>query len=87
MKDDQITLRLPRNLARALARRARQRGIPKSRLVREAIEGYLAATSGEPNSVETWQRVAPLIGVVELDQAVMERDALTRQIRDHNWRD
>ena len=43
MKDDHLTLRLPQALARALARWARERGVPKSQLVREAVGRYLSA--------------------------------------------
>jgi hypothetical protein len=41
MKDTHLTLRLPASLARALARRARERGVPKSQLAREAVTRYL----------------------------------------------
>lgn len=37
-----LTLRLPKDLARTLARWAKKRGIPKSALVREAVAKYLA---------------------------------------------
>ena len=46
MKADHLTLRLPRELARALSRWARERGIPKSQLVREAVARYLAPADG-----------------------------------------
>ena len=42
MKDDHLTLRLSRELARALARWARERGVPKSQLAREAVVSYLS---------------------------------------------
>jgi hypothetical protein len=45
MKDDYLTLRLPRELARALARWARDRGLPKSHVVREAVTRYLAPSA------------------------------------------
>ena len=45
MKDSHLTLRIPADLARALARWARHRGLPKSQLVREAVARYLAASS------------------------------------------
>ena len=45
MKDSHLTLRLPADLARALARLARGRRLPKSQLVREAVARYLAAAS------------------------------------------
>lgn len=47
MSNTHLTLRLPVELARALARRARDRGVPKSQLAREAVTRYLA---GAPNS-------------------------------------
>jgi len=45
MKDSHLTLRLPAGLARALARWARSRRVPKSQLVREAVASYLAPSS------------------------------------------
>jgi predicted transcriptional regulator len=48
MKNDHLTLRLPRELARALARWARERGVPKSQLAREAVARYLAPADGAP---------------------------------------
>jgi hypothetical protein len=45
MKDSHLTLRLPTDLARVLARLARGRGLPKSQLVREAIAHFLAPSS------------------------------------------
>lgn len=42
--DDYLTLRLPTDLARALARWARTRDLPKSAIVREAVARYLAPT-------------------------------------------
>jgi len=46
MKDDHLTLRLPKDLARALARWARDRGLPKSHVVREAVAYYVASGRG-----------------------------------------
>jgi len=79
---DQITLRIPRDLARALARQAQARGVPKSQLVREALRGYLeqAAPADARVVLERFRGVAPL------DRAAIEADALARQIRRHNWR-
>jgi len=45
MKDSHLTLRLPADLARALARLARTRRLPKSQVVREAVVSYLAPSS------------------------------------------
>ena len=85
MKDDQITLRLPRALSRALADRARKRAVPKSLLVREALEAYL--TAPQAGTGAAWQRVAEMVGSIALDPAAIERDALAQQLRAHNWRD
>jgi predicted transcriptional regulator len=41
MKESHLTLRLPADLARALLRRARALGVPKSQMVREAVAVYL----------------------------------------------
>ena len=41
MKDDFVSLRLPKELARALTRWARTRRVPKSAIVREAVARYL----------------------------------------------
>lgn len=42
MKESHLTLRLSADLARALARFARGRGVPKSQVAREAVARYLA---------------------------------------------
>ncbi|MFN2564379.1 MAG: ribbon-helix-helix protein, CopG family [Gemmatimonadaceae bacterium] len=86
MKDDQLTFRLPRELARALARRARERRVPKSQLVREVLEAYLAGAPA-PDAAEAWRRVAPMVGALALDQTAIERDEIAAQIRAHNWRE
>ena len=50
MKDTHLTLRLPRELARALARWARAHGLPKSQVAREAVARYLApAPASDPS--------------------------------------
>jgi len=93
MKDDQVTLRLPRELARRLARRARELGEPKSHVVREALQQYLAplpaplpAPEPEPTGAKLWDRVKHMVGAVPLDREASERDEIAKQIRDHNWR-
>lgn len=45
MKDSHLTLRLPAELARALARWARERGVPKSQVAREAVAQYVAPSA------------------------------------------
>lgn len=51
MKDKHLTVRIPADLARALARWAQERGVPKSQVAREAVVRYLAPA--------TLQRVPP----------------------------
>jgi len=51
MKDDHLTLRLPRDLARALARWAHEHGIPKSQVVREAVTRYCLPAAIAPDPV------------------------------------
>ncbi len=48
MKDSHLTLRLPADLARALASFARRRGVPKSQVAREAVARYLAPSNAPP---------------------------------------
>lgn len=45
MKQSHLTLRLPADLARALERWARRRGVPKSLVVREAVARLLSPGS------------------------------------------
>jgi metal-responsive CopG/Arc/MetJ family transcriptional regulator len=85
MKDKQITIRVPAQLARQVARLARERGVPKSHVMREALQAYLANTPRAASSI--WTRVQGKVGTVSLDQAVIERDALAAQVRAHNWRE
>lgn len=83
--DDQLTFRIPRDLARALARRAKERGVPRAHVVREALVTYLAAS--EPASPEELRRrLKRFIGAVALDHDALQADPITRQIYEHNWR-
>ena len=69
----------------ALARRARERGVPRSHVVREALREYLAqplAPALDPRAAVELFR-----GTMPLDRAAIERDAIARQIRAHNWRE
>lgn len=43
-KDARLNMRLPGSMVRALKARAKARGIPYQRLVREALEGVLGAS-------------------------------------------
>jgi hypothetical protein len=53
MKDEHLTLRLPRDLARALARWSREHGVPKSQAVREAVARYCLPAALETVTPET----------------------------------
>ena len=48
--DEHLTLRLPRELARALTRWARRHRVPKSQIAREAVAAYLAGSGGTRSS-------------------------------------
>lgn len=85
MKNDQLTLRIDRKLAAALEQRSKERQVPKSQMVREALQAYLVGVPAR-SSAEAWDRVSHLVGSVSLDHAALERDALARQLRAHNWR-
>jgi len=84
--DDQLTLRIPRNLALALARAARARRVPRSQLVREALAEYLTAP-GEAEAGSVWERVRHFAGSAPLDRAATDADELAARLRRHNWRE
>lgn len=83
--DSQFTLRLPAPLAKAVARLARERGVLRSQVVREALEAYLAAPSA-PDPEVLWRQAAPLVGSLRLTPPG-EAEGLAARIRAHNWRD
>jgi predicted transcriptional regulator len=84
--ENQLTFRLPREIARALARRAQERRVPKSLVVREALEAYLGTSGAGAEGVDARRRIAAFVGAVALDRAAIDRDAIARQIRRRNWR-
>lgn len=84
--DAQITLRLPRKLARELSRRAKARGVPKSQVVREAVARYVAEPEG-PTAEEIWERTKHFIGSMPLDREAMMADPIARQMYEHNFRE
>ncbi|MEK7668294.1 MAG: CopG family transcriptional regulator, partial [Gemmatimonadota bacterium] len=57
MKDSHLTLRLPADLARALARWARSRRVPKSQLVREAVTRLLEDAHAREAMARAGQRL------------------------------
>jgi hypothetical protein len=84
--EDQITLRLPSSLARAIARAAKERDIPKARLVREALIAYLGhAAPLTPEEVR--ERSAPFIGMVSYDPNTPAPDEITARIERNNFRE
>ena len=85
MRDDQLTLRLSREMVRGIARLARERGVPKAQVVREALVAYLAAPA-EPDPAAPWRAVSPLVGSLALDPQAIEGDEIANRVRGHNWR-
>lgn len=85
--DDQVTFRIPKELAQALIRSARIRGVPKSQLVREALREYLGNRSAAPDRTTILKRLEAYRGVAALDHAAIEADPIARQIYEHNWRE
>jgi predicted DNA-binding protein len=85
--EEQLTLRLPRDLARRLAQRARAAGVKRSLVVREALAAYLAEPSVQTPARSVHERIARYIGAVTLDEAAIRRDPVARRIRANNWRD
>jgi predicted DNA-binding protein len=84
---DQTSFRLPTRLARALDRAARSRGVPKSQLVREALELYLAEDGLTRSTAAVKERSARYIGSVRLDRRALDGDDTARMIRQRNWRE
>ena len=85
--DEQTTFRLPRELSRTLSKVAKERGVPKSHLVREALERYLYPEPTASGTRTVRERSAPFIGSVRLEQPASDADDLAGLIRAHNWRD
>ncbi len=85
--DDQVTFRIPKELARALIRSAQMRGVPKSQLLREALREYLGHRSAAPDRATILERLEAYRGIASLDHAAIEADPVARQIYEHNWRE
>jgi len=83
--DSQITLRLPADLGRALARKAKAQRVPKSQLVREAVAKYLAEPEGmtDEQFAELNRR---FIGSQSLDHEAIMADPVARHIYERNFR-
>lgn len=83
---EQTTFRLPLALSRTLTRVAKERGVPKSHIVREALERYFYS---EPHhgGLSVRERSAPYIGSLRLQQPAGAADELGALIRARNWRE
>jgi hypothetical protein len=84
---DQTSFRLPPEMLLELARVARQRGVPKSQLVREALERYLAnPAAADSPTLPVSIRSAPFIGAVNLS-GPGDAEAIADRVRRRNWRE
>ena len=85
--DAQVTLRVPAELARRLAARAKATGLKRSHVVREALQAFLQSPPDVPRSTTVRERIGSYVGAVSLDGPSVERDELARRLRSHNWRE
>ena len=85
--ESQLTLRVPADLARRLAARAKATGAKRSQVVREALQAFLAVPREAPRSTSVRERLGVYIGAVSLDRPSTERDDLAQRLRSHNWRE
>jgi predicted transcriptional regulator len=83
--DDQTSFRLPREMLQELAQQAKARGIPRSQLVREALEIYLATPAAESPALTVRDRSAPYIGRVDLS-GPGDAESIADRVRRRNWR-
>ena len=85
--DTQTSFRLPQGMLRSLDRLAKQRGVPKSQLVREALEQYLGGPDSghEQSPMTVRERSAPYIGSINLSE--VSANEISVRIRDNNWRE
>jgi hypothetical protein len=83
---DQTSFRLPPAMLRELQRVAIQRGVPKSQLVREALERYLANPAGDAPGLPLSARSAPFIGSINLS-GPGEAEGIADRVRRRNWRE
>lgn len=83
----QTTFRLPTELARLLARRARERRVSKSQLVREALEGYLIPDAEPGGTMSVRETAARYVAALSLNVPSAQADPLAAMIRERNWRE
>ena len=85
--ETQTTFRLPTSLARLLARRARERSVSKSQLVREALEGYLGLGPSSEQAMMVRESAAGYLGSLTLGDSPTGADPVATMIRERNWRE
>jgi hypothetical protein len=61
--------------------------VPKSQLVREALERYLAEDAPTRSAKTVTERSARYIGSVRLDVRAVDDDPTAQMIRQRNWRE
>ena len=83
--DDQTSFRLPREMLGELGRIAKERGVPRSQLVREALELYLAKPATESPVLTVRDRSSPFIGAVDLT-GPGDAESVADRVRRRNWR-
>lgn len=83
--DEQLTIRIPREIAQALARRAKTRRVKRSLLVREALAQYLAEPD-EGDARAVWERAKRYVGSTPLDHDAIRADPVASRIYEQNWR-
>ena len=83
--DDQTSFRLPREMLRELGRLAEERGVPKSQIVREALELYVSSPVTEPPVLTVRDRSAPYIGALDLT-GPGDAESVADRVRRRNWR-
>jgi hypothetical protein len=69
-----------------IERAAKERGIRKSQLVREALEQYLAGPTSAPPGLSVRDRTAPYIGSINLS-GPGDAEAIADRVRRRNWRE
>ena len=83
--EDQTSLRLPREMLHQLALLAKERGVPRSQLVREALEIYLSTPPAESPTLTVRDRSAPYIGRIDLS-GPGDAESIADRVRRRNWR-
>jgi hypothetical protein len=80
--ENQLTFRISHEIARAIARRARERGVPKSQVVREALRVYLALELARPprNVGERLERYRGIVSLQPVAPAPEERERRDRAV-------